>query len=435
MTTPDLRHLPRSRGWPLLGSTVPFLRDPVALYRDGVARHGPVFRIDVLGRPWVVLAGPDVLAHVYLDREGIFSAQLGLRAFAPYFGGGLLHRDGDDHRLHRRTMMPAFRASAMARYLDMMNTRAANDLANWPLGRRFAVGPAIKSTTLTMAAHVFMGLDDEAEINRMNALFLTQVKGTTAPIRAALPFTAMRRGLAAKQSLFRTFGALIDQRRRAGGNDLFSQLCIAGASDWTDRDILDHFNFLLVAAHDATTAALTTMLWALARDTALQDRLCAEIDALPPGPLSIDDARGLDLTQNTFHEALRLMPPSGFTARQVTRETEWMGHRLPAGTNVVLCPGPVMLSPEYWRDPLVFDPDRFGPDRAEHQAHSHVFSPFGGGAHKCIGLHFAGLQVKAVIVALLRRSRVTMAPDDDPSWRQMPTPTPRNGLPVTLRPR
>ncbi len=435
---PDLGHIPGPRRIPLIGKTISFGLDPYGTYFDQVARFGDVFRLTVFGETWVVLAGPDALAHVYLNRENIFSAQNGLRAFAPLFSGGLLHRDDLDHRAHRRVMQAAFRAPALQNYLDLMNGEIARLLDDWPTGAKIKFAARVKDLTLRLGAHVFMGITDATEVARINAAFVQEVAATGALIRKPLPFTKMGRGVAARAALADDFRRLINTRKATGGTDFFSELCVAQDEDghgWSDQDITDHFNFLLVAAHDAVTGALTAMIWALAQDKDLQDRVYCEIIGLGGGPLRYDDLGKLNLTDRVYREALRRFAPSAFTARTVMADTEWRGHRLPRGTNVVICPGPVMMTPEIFPDPDRFDPDRFTAARDEDSRHKFAWSPFGGGAHKCIGLHFSAIQVKAFVVQFLQRFAVEMDPADRPTWRDIPTPIPTNGLPVTLCPR
>ncbi|PJI93142.1 cytochrome P450 [Yoonia maricola] len=435
---PYLGHIPGPRTIPFLGKTISFGLNPYGTYFDQITRFGDVFRMTVFGETWAVLAGPDALEHVYLNRENIFSAQNGLRAFAPLFSGGLLHRDDLDHRAHRRVMQAAFRAPVLRNYLDLMNGEIARLLDDWPTGTKIKFAPSIKELTLRLGAHVFMGVTDAAEVARINAAFIREVAATSALIRKPLPLTKMGRGVAARAALSNDFKRLIASRKTTGGDDFFSQLCIAQDEDghgWSDQDIVDHFNFLLVAAHDAVTGALTAMIWALAQDQAMQDRVYAEIARLGDGPVQYDDLDQLDLTDRVYREALRRFAPSAFTARAVMADTEWHGHRLPRGTNVVICPGPVMMTPEIFPDPDRFDPDRFTPDRAEDRKHRFAWSPFGGGAHKCIGLHFSSIQVKAFMAQFLQRYRIEMDVQDLPKWRDIPTPIPTNGLPVTLCPR
>lgn len=434
----NLRHIPGPRTIPFLGKTISFGMNPYGTYFDQTERFGDVFRMTVFGETWAVLAGPDALEHVYLNRAGIFSAQNGLKAFAPLFSGGLLHRDDLDHRAHRRVMQAAFRAPVLQSYLDLMNGEIARLLDEWPTGEKMKFAPSVKELTLRLGAHVFMGVTDTAEVARINAAFIREVAATSSLIRTPLPFTKMRHGIEARAALAQDFRRLIASRKEMGGDDFFSQLCIAQDEDgqsWCDQDIVDHFNFLLIAAHDAVTGALTAMIWALAQDKYMQEAVYAEISRLGDGPLSYEDLDKLDLTDRVYKEALRRFTPSAFTARAVMADTEWQGHRLPRGTNVVICPGPVMMTAALFPEPERFDPDRYLPERAEDRSHRFAWSPFGGGAHKCIGLHFSHIQVKAFMVQFFQRFAVEMDVADRPKWREIPTPIPTNGLPVTLRPR
>ncbi len=427
--------IPGPSGLPLIGQTIGFVRDPYGTYFRAREQYGDIFRLNVFGADWTVLAGPDALEHVYLNREGIFSSRVGLEAFAFLFSGGLLHRDDLDHRSHRRVMQAAFKLPALKNYLELMNAEIGALLDDWPKDRKMQFAPAIKTLTLRLGAHVFMGVTDPAEIARLNTLFIDEVASSTAIIRKPLPFTKMRRGVNARAAFSESFRALIAQRKTDGGPDFFSQLCIAEDEDghgWSDQDIVDHFNFLLIAAHDAVTGALTSMVWAMGMLPNLQDAVTAEVDALGPGPLTYEDVDRLILTDQVYREGLRRFTPSAFTARAVMQDTSWQGHDLPAGSRVVICPGPVMMSPELWTEPEAFDPARFSPERAEHQRHKYAWSPFGGGAHKCIGMHFASLQVKAFFVQFLQRFQVKLDARDVPGWKDLPTPVPTNGLPVTL---
>ena len=63
---------------------------------------------------------------------------------------------------------------------------------------------------------------------------------------------------------------------------------------------------------------------------------------------------------------------------------------------VALAPAVNHFDPACWTDPDRFDPERFGDLRREDQNHRFGWIPFGGGVHKCIGLHFGVLEVKAI---------------------------------------
>jgi cytochrome P450 len=91
------------------------------------------------------------------------------------------------------------------------------------------------------------------------------------------------------------------------------------------------------------------------------------------------------------------------------------------------------LLPEYWTDPARFDPERFAEPRREDKSHKFAWVPFGAGAHKCIGMHFGMLEVKAVIDAMVRNFEWRLPPDYEIPWSYITLPYPRDGAPVVLR--
>jgi cytochrome P450 len=87
------------------------------------------------------------------------------------------------------------------------------------------------------------------------------------------------------------------------------------------------------------------------------------------------------------------------------------------------------LMEEYWSDPAVFAPERFTPGRREDHSHRFAWEPFGGGLHKCIGLHFAGLEAKAIMHQLLRGYHWNVDPDYVAPLDHHSLPFPRTASP------
>jgi cytochrome P450 len=86
--------------------------------------------------------------------------------------------------------------------------------------------------------------------------------------------------------------------------------------------------------------------------------------------------------------------------------------------------------PEIWPEPMKFDPLRFT-DEAVRARHKYAWVPFGGGAHMCLGLHFAYMQAKSFFYHLLT-SNVSLAPGYGQSWQMWPIPKPRDRLPIRI---
>jgi cytochrome P450 len=106
---------------------------------------------------------------------------------------------------------------------------------------------------------------------------------------------------------------------------------------------------------------------------------------------------------------------------------------VPGGVFVNYCSWASHHLRDVFPDPERFRPDRFTPEaRAELPKGAYV--PFGGGSRTCIGMRFGQMEVKAIARGILDRFRLEEAdPNRELSIRQMPTLSPRGGMPVVVR--
>ena len=175
------------------------------------------------------------------------------------------------------------------------------------------------------------------------------------------------------------------------------------------------------------------MLYCLARHPEWQDRLRAEAQALPGDTLQLDDLPGRAQTEWVMKESLRLYPPLTSIPRKAARDCSFGGFQIPKGTPVGISPIHTHHLASLWTRPTEFDPERFSPARAEHRRHAYAYLPFGGGAHLCIGQHFADLEVKAVVHQLLRRFRFSVPAGYRMPYQLVPIAKPRDGLPLQVQ--
>lgn len=200
-------------------------------------------------------------------------------------------------------------------------------------------------------------------------------------------------------------------------------------------------NFLMMAAHDTITSSATSLIYHLAKNPEWQEKLREEVFAVTggpdgdgnPRPLDYEDLAKLDLTEMAFKESLRMIPPVPSMPRRALREFEYGGYRIPAGAMVGINIHWTHHSEEYWENPHAFDPMRFTPEKVKAR-HKYAWVPFGGGAHMCLGLHFAYMQVKILMAQLLQRYRIEAEPGYNPQWQDWPIPQPKDGLKVTFAP-
>jgi cytochrome P450 len=434
----DLAHIPGENGPPIIGTTLRVLRNPSAYGAHMVDTYGKVFRTNAFGNPTISMVGAEANELMLFDRDKLFSSEQGWGPVLNLlFPRGLMLMDFDHHRMDRRALGIAFKPEPMRGYTRDMNRIFRDQLPSWRGDMAFY--PAIKQITLDVAASSFLGVPLGPEANRINKAFVDMVQASIGVVRAPLPFTAMGRGVAGRKYLIDYFGPQIEERRRnENRQDMFSQFCRATREDgqyMTDGEIIDHMNFLMMAAHDTITSSVTSLVWMLAKHPEWQEKVRQECLSVAPAgaELTMADLDRFELTEYAFKESLRMIPPVPSIPRRALRDFTFMGHNIPAGTAVSISPSYVHMMPEHWPEPETFDPMRFTPENSKGR-HKYAWAPFGGGAHMCLGLHFAYMQTKLFMHHLLTQVRVEIAEGYAPEWQAWPIPQPKDGLKVTFKP-
>src|SRR5882672_3101419 len=397
-----LAHIPGDEGWPVIGRTLAVLADPKGEVERMAAKYGPVYRSRVLGETSVSALGPEANELLLFDQTKLFSSTYGWEiVLGRLFPRGLMLLDFDEHRLHRRALSVAFKSGPMKSYLAELDAGIAARVAQW----RAQPGPmlfypAMKQLTLDLAATSFLGAGIGPEVDEITRAFVDMVAASVAVIRKPLPGTPMARGVKGRKRIVAYFSEQIPIRRaKGGGDDLFSQLCQATHEDGallSTQDIVDHMSFLMMAAHDTLTSSLTSFVGELAAHPEWQQKLRDEVKGLglaADAPMTFDNLEAMHLTEMAFKEALRLKPPVPSMPRRAIRDFTFKGYAIPAGAMVGINPLFTHHMPEIWPEPEKFDPLRFT-DEAQRHRHRFAWVPYGGGAHMCLGLHFAYMQAK-----------------------------------------
>ena len=437
----DLKAITGDSGLPIIGHMIETFRGGPDFIVDQYRKHGPVFYSQSPALSAVMALGPDATQAVFSNRNKDYSQRAWDPIIGPFFDGGLMLLDFDEHLFHRRIMQEAFTRTRLSGYVPHVDSVATRVLANdWvPNDPRFLFYPAIKELTLDIASEVFMGHPagtDRELVTTINNAFTTTTRAGNAIVRKPVPPLTWWRGIKARETLERYFKSRIGEKRRSESTDMFSVLCHSQDEDgrsFTDDQIVSHMIFLMMAAHDTSTSTMTTMAYHLAANPQWQDRLREESERIGDGPLDIEALEKLETYDLVVNESLRMMTPLPFNFRQTVRDTELLGFFIPADTAVVTWPSINHRLPELWTDPEKFDPARFAEPRNEHKRHRYAFAPFGGGAHKCIGMQFGTLEVKAILHRMLRSFTWKVPENYHVRWDNTSLPIPVDGLPLEMK--
>jgi cytochrome P450 len=484
----DLRAQRRARGqFPLgelgfsMSRTLAFDRQPLPVLLRCRERFGPVFTIRLLYAPVVFAIGPAANHYMTVSHALNFRWRDGsLGDLIPLLGDGLLTTDGDYHKRARRIMLPAFHRERIAAAAGTMLEEVERALEPWRPGTRVPLYTWTRQLALRIAMRALFGFDpsridfdmaDEFE----RALGFWGRDYTTQMLRG--PGTPWRQMLDARARLDRVIFAEIDRRRESGerGEDILSLLMDASDEDGSTlsrAELRDQVMTLLFAGHDTTTSTVAFLFYELARNPHEQEPLRTELAGLSDGGAAaatelagLSDGRaaasgdlfagrapapaglvsggapapaglmsGLPRLEMAIDETLRKYPPAWIGPRRSVEPFELEGVRVPGGVMVNYCSWASHWLPEVFPEPERFRPERFTPE-ARAALPKGAYVPFGGGSRTCIGMRFGLLEVKAIASSILGRFSLELAEPERPlSIRQMPTLSPRGGLPMVVRP-
>ncbi len=432
-----------------LARTKRFADDPLPLLLGAYERFGPIFTLRLFHGNVVFMLGPAANHYItvshasnFIWRESHFRDLIGL------MGDGLLTIDGEFHRRSRLIMLPAFHREHIAASADTIVEETNRALEQFTPGATIDIYAWTRHLALRVAMRALFGLDpdgpqaraiDAAELFE-EALSFYSTEYVMRILRG--PLTPWAKLQQAARKLDTLIYSEISSRRATGkrGHDILSLLIDAHDEEGntlSDLQIRDEVMTLLFAGHDTTTSTVSFMFYELARQPRIVERLIAEQDAqLQGGQPTAAQLMSGELTEleMVLDETLRKYPPAWIGPRRSLEAFEFEGRTVPARAFVNYCSWASHHLPDVFAEPEEFRPERFTPE-ARAALPKGAYVPFGGGSRTCIGMRFGQLEVRAIATLILSRCTLSVPDDFRLSIRQMPTISPKDGLPAVVMPR
>ncbi len=428
--------------------TLQAARDPLPMLLSLYEQHGPIFSTRLLHSQVVFMLGPEANHFITVShpenfhwREGSFGDLI------PLLGDGLLTIDDDYHDRAREIMMPAFHREQVAASVAAMIAEATPAIEVLRPGRVVDIYEWMRGLAMRIAMRALLGLDpDEAGKGAAAAEHFERALGFYG-IDFHLRLLRGPRSPWAKMNASRAildeivYGEIAQRRSSPDPEKMDILSLLLGVRDeagegFADKEVRDQVMTLMFAGHDTSTSTLTFMMHELARHPDVVARLQAEQDEVLGGePPDIDRLeREMPYLDMVLDEVLRLYPPAWIGPRRAVRDFEFGGYQVRRGSYVNYCSWASHRIPEVFPDPEAFIPERFARERKAALPRG-AYVPFGGGRRICIGKRFGQTEVKLVATMLLQRLRLDAMPGRTMTVRQMPTLSPRGGLPMRVLPR
>ncbi len=280
-----------------------------------------------------------------------------------------LESDAAAHRRYRRLLLPIFEPAAVQQLQAGAETLAQEILDDvlpegefdflWRVAKPISMGLFVRQ----------LGLEPE----RLDEFYAWESGFYRAP--------TMEERIECGQNIGAYLSAVVSQHVEHPKDDIVTMLLnVEVEGERLSQEEVQSICYLLfLASIDTVATMLSFIVRHLARDQALFRRLKEDRTAIAD---SVDEL----LRMHAFINLNRICE----------RDTVFHGVAFRAGDNIVV---PSFVTD---RDERVFaDPDAFNADRSKREKNQH--HAFGAGAHKCIGLHVAKMEVRVVLEALFDR--------------------------------
>jgi cytochrome P450/NADPH-cytochrome P450 reductase len=395
---------------------------------------GPIFWLDMMGAPLVVVSGHDLVEELSDEKRFDKAVRGPLRRVRAIAGDGLFTADTTEpnwSKAHNILLQP-FGNRAMQSYHPSMVDIAEQLVKKWErLNADDEIEVVHDMTALTLDTIGLCGFD-----YRFNSFYRRDYHPFVESLVRSLETIMMTRGLPfedlwmrkrrrelADDVVFmnRMVDEIVAERRRAAEAAADKKDMLAAMMTGVDRatgtqlddvNIRYQINTFLIAGHETTSGLLSYTLYALLKHPEILKKAYEEVDRVL-GPDIHAKPTYQQVTQLTYitqilKEALRLWPPAPAYGISSLRDESIGGgkYKLKKGTFVTILVTALHRDPSVWGpNPDAFNPDNFSRE-AEAARPVNAWKPFGNGQRACIGRGFAMHEAALAVGMILQRFRL-----------------------------
>jgi cytochrome P450 len=425
-------------GVPILGNILGMAKDPAKFFLDCYRKYGPVFRINILGNKYTVIAGAEA-ANFMGRREGkdCLRSKEFWQGLVEEYGATqtLTGVDGEVHAKLRAVMRNGYsKESIRGRYDELVKITDQSIARDWQNGTLVPVVQAMQYMVTDQLGTILTGsapLEYVKDI-RTTILYILNVLVTRQRPKFLLKNPTYKRAKARMfelgQKMINDYNATKEQRDPEKRN-LVDDIMETHEKDpelMPASDLIMSLTGPYVAGLDTVANTTSCCVYTILKHPEVLKRVQQEVDALfDQGP--IDEAKfmaNLSAVDGAVMETMRLYPIAVAQMRAATKDFEFEGFQIHNGEMIYIATCVPHFMDEYYPNAMTFDIDRYQKPRAEHMQPG-VYSPYGRGPHTCLGKSLAEVQLVMTMARLFYKLDMSLEPVNyELKTKTAPTPGP-----------
>jgi cytochrome P450/NADPH-cytochrome P450 reductase len=395
--------------------------------------YGPIFWLDMMGSPFVVVSGADLVDELSDEKRFDKSVRGSLRRVRLIAGDALFTAyttEPNWSKAHNILLQP-FGNRAMQSYHPSMLDIAEQLVKKWErTNADDEIDVVHDMTALTLDTIGLCGFD-----YRFNSFYREDYHPFVESLVRSLETIMMTRGLPLEGLWMRNrkrdlaadaafmnkmVDEIIAERRKNADaadvkkdmlNAMMTGVDRASGEQLDDVNIRYQINTFLIAGHETTSGMLSCAIYALLKHPLVLEKAYEEVDRVLGGDVNAKPTYQ-QVTQLTYitqilKECLRLWPPAPiYGVAPLNDEVIGGKYKLKKDTFIAILVLALHRDPSVWGpNPDAFNPDNFSPE-AEAKRPVNAWKPFGNGQRACIGRGFAMHEAALAIGMILQRFRL-----------------------------
>ena len=440
-----LRETPIVPAPPLVGSLFPMAKDPARFFADCYRKFGPVFRINLFGHAYTVLAGPEA-AHFMGTREGkesLRSKEFWEGLVAEYGATRVLTgEDGESHKELRDIMRHGYsKESIKGRYNELIRITDGSIARDWKAGEWVPTVRAMQFMVTDQLGTILTGhapLEYVQDIRTM-ILYILNVLVTRQRPKFYLLSPSYRK---AKKRVFELGHKMANDWKRKGPTpegqprtlvDDIMQAHLDTPKVMPASDLIVTLTGPYVAGLDTVANTTAAVVYCVLKHPEVLKAVQAEVDAVfAKGSIEDEDLKKMPVLNGAIMETMRLYPIAVAQMRTANKDFVFEGHQVREGEMLYMATAVPHFMEEFYPNPEKFDPGRYSKERAEHMKPG-AYSPYGRGPHTCLGKSLAEVQLLLSMARLFWKLDLALpSPDYVLKTKTAPTPGPSNDFKVRV---